>query len=140
MDNNTGERQSWIPITEASHVRVRTFPAQLAASWLFLFVPAGACGAADQVGWISAKVEYLVYRRSSGRAIGLVNSKGVIKDRLTATKGDHSKDPTVTVRLKWGRAKSAHEWCTGKSLPVQDNAMSVVISAGEIRIVESLEK
>jgi hypothetical protein len=85
---------------------------------------------------VNGKVEYLVNRMPDGWVIGLINNEGVTKDRLIATKVDSSKDQNVTVGLKWGQVKSANEWCTDKLLPVKDNAVSVSVPAGEVRIVE----
>jgi len=88
---------------------------------------------------VSGKVEYLVNRMPGGWLVGLVNNKGVTKGRLTPTKLDRSKGQNVTVGLKWGQVKSANEWCTDKSLPVEDNAVLVPVPAGEVRIVEFAE-
>jgi hypothetical protein len=88
---------------------------------------------------VRGKVEYLVNRTPRGWLVGLVNNEGVTKGNLTPTHVDRSKGQNVMVELKWGQARSASEWCTDRSLRVQNNAVLVPVPAGEVRIVEFVE-
>lgn len=89
---------------------------------------------------VGGKIEYLVNRTPTGWVVGLVNNEGVTKDNLTATKVDRSKDQTVAVRLKAGTAKAAKEWCNDQILDMRNNTVSVGVPAGEVRIVEFIER
>ncbi len=88
---------------------------------------------------VSGRMEYLINRTPRGWVVGLVNNEGVTKGNLTATKVDHSKAQTVTVRLRVGTVKSAEEWYTEMPLKVADNAVKVFVPAGEVRIVEFVQ-
>ncbi len=88
---------------------------------------------------VSGHVEYLINRTPTGWVVGLVNNEGVTKKRMTATVVDRSKDQTVTVTLRQGHVTAASEWFEDRPLKVVDNAVTVTVPAGEVRIVEFCE-
>ena len=89
---------------------------------------------------VSGKMEYLVNRTPTGWVVGLVNNEGVTKDFLGPTKIDRTKDQRVSVKIRVGKVRSAAEWYDDKALRVNDNAVTLDVPAGEVRIVELLSE
>lgn len=89
---------------------------------------------------VTGDVEFTLNWRSTGWIVGLINNEGVTKGPLTPVMIDNSKTQTVTIKLKQGPLRSAHEWCANKDLPVSEDSATLTVPPGEVRIAELVSK
>ena len=84
---------------------------------------------------VEGDVEYLVNRTSGGWLVGLVNSYGVTKGRMTHVSLDTTQTRDVRITLRNGGIHAASEWVEGDALAVVDGVVGLTVPPGETRIV-----
>jgi hypothetical protein len=84
---------------------------------------------------VEGDVEYVVNRTADGWVVGLVNSYGVTKGRMTPVTLDESQARDVRISLRHGDIGETQEWVAGDTLPSGQGVAHVTVPAGEVRIV-----
>jgi hypothetical protein len=85
---------------------------------------------------VEGDVEYLVNRTSEGWLVGLVNSYGVTKGRMTPVSLDATQTRDVRIALRDGGIRAASEWVEGDMLRVENGVVTLTVPPGETRIVQ----
>ncbi len=85
---------------------------------------------------VDGDVEYLVNRNSRGWVVTLFNDNGVVKPQQGLPQVDRSAMASVTLSLRGGKIATATEWTADRSIPVNQQSVSLQIPAGGIAVVE----
>jgi hypothetical protein len=85
---------------------------------------------------VTGDVEYMINRTSTGWIVALINNEGITKKGIGPVVLDPTKTQNVQLRLQRAALDAAREWRTNTTPQITDNAVTLTIPPGQIRIVE----
>jgi len=89
---------------------------------------------------VDGDVQYLVNRTDDGWVVGLVNSYGVTKGRMTPVSLDETQTRQARIWLRDRGIVAAEEWVDRSALSLTDGFVTVTVPPGETRIVALRER
>jgi hypothetical protein len=85
---------------------------------------------------VNGDVEYLINRNSSGWVVTLLNNNGVYKTQQGMAQVDRNAYVNVSITLSGQAIRSASDWISEESIPVNGSQVTIRIAPGGIAVVE----